>query len=218
MNWARQMIDGIPDNSKEALRAVYKRLIKISKPKHKDAWEDKSIIAAKSQIKELLKIKHKHQCCYCRRSFVGEFNMVIDIEHVLPKEKFPEWIFEIENLSLSCKRCNMNVKNDDIEFYKEQVGTYSRDSDAYKIIHPNYDDWNLHMKYFCWIENDLRIIKYVPLANSSKAAFTYAYMRLDELEIKTLNISQGRYYDPNDDLVALSNYYGADLVSLLQGK
>ena len=48
------------------------------------SWNDADISELKTKIKELLKIRQKNFCCYCLRSLHGEFNFVIDIEHILP--------------------------------------------------------------------------------------------------------------------------------------
>lgn len=79
-------------------------------------WDNDLLKDFKSKIKAYNRHKQKEQCCYCRKNFEGEFNMVIDIEHVLPKRHFGHLMFAIYNLSISCKRCNMNIKNDDISF------------------------------------------------------------------------------------------------------
>jgi len=44
-----------------------------------------SLAAVKVKTREYHLQRHEESCCYCRRSLEGEFNLVIDREHVLPK-------------------------------------------------------------------------------------------------------------------------------------
>jgi hypothetical protein len=83
-----------------------------------DVWNNLILASIKRKIKDYYRIKNNEQCCYCRRDFENEFNMVIDIEHILPKSiaDFSNYMFDIENLNISCKRCNMNIKKDRIDF------------------------------------------------------------------------------------------------------
>lgn len=156
-------------------------------------WDNKLLKDFKRKIKIYNRHKQNEQCCYCRKNFGGEFNMVIDIEHILPKKHFIHLMFATYNLSISCKRCNMNIKNEDISFVTDIVAVNANptDTNLYKIIHPNFDDYFTHLEYYSKIINDLKIIKYKVLADSSKGQFTYDYFQLTELEIDSINRAQG---------------------------
>ena len=80
------------------------------------SWNDKNVSDLKTKIKESLKTRQSYCCCYCLRNFYGEFNLVIDIEHILPKHKYVNRMFELDNLAASCKRCNMKMKGRRIDF------------------------------------------------------------------------------------------------------
>jgi hypothetical protein len=119
--------------------------------------------------------------------------MVLDIEHVLPKSSFRELMFESTNLSISCKRCNMNIKGEKTDFVVDLSvvrGNY-KDTNQYKFIHPNLDDYFAHLSYRCDICNDKKLIKYSIINSSPKGEFTYKYFKLIELEIDSINIAQG---------------------------
>ncbi len=81
-------------------------------------WENELLSDLKSKVKEYYREKLNEQCCYCRKNTHGEFKMVLDIEHILPKSKFRHFMFHTYNLSVSCKRCNMNIKREDFSFCK----------------------------------------------------------------------------------------------------
>lgn len=155
-------------------------------------WYNEGLNRLKRKIKDNFTGNDTAQCCYCARFFGGEFNMVIDIEHVLPQDTFPTERFTITNLNIACKRCNMEIKKADTSFIVNILamgGNYYQPQ-HYKIIHPNLEVYtdNIVVKTIRW--GDLAFTKYV-LRNQIKAKFTYNYFRLKELEIDTINQAQG---------------------------
>jgi len=158
-----------------------------------DVWKNTLLEPIKRKIKIYYRANNFEQCCYCRRDFQDEFNLVIDIEHILPKGNslFTEYMFEIDNLNISCKRCNMNIKNDRIDFIVD-LNTIKPDykvSNKYYFIHPNFDNYFDHINYEVTIKNNKKLIKYI--SKSEKGKYTYKYFRLDKIEIDTLNEAQG---------------------------
>lgn len=158
-------------------------------------WNSKHLDVVKRKIKDHYRDTQGEQCCYCRKNSNGEFNMVLDIEHVLPQgnANFRKLMFTPTNLSVACKRCNMLVKKDDISFISDTADfstTYFL-SDNYKLIHPNIDSYYCHLSYAVSIRNFETMIKYTVVGDSSKGNFTYNYFKLNELEIDSFNKSQG---------------------------
>jgi len=156
-------------------------------------WENSILNDLKRRIKDYCLVRQKQVCCYCRRPLNGEFRMVIDIEHILPKSKFEKHMFNLINLAASCKRCNMPMKHEDASFFigeKDKIETHFM-KENYKIIHPNLDNYYLHLKYLVKIVNDSRIIKYNILNSSEKGAFTYEFFKLNSLEVDSFNEAQG---------------------------
>jgi hypothetical protein len=134
----------------------------------------------------------KNLCCYCRRNQHGEFKMVIDTEHILPTSKFKLLTFAIWNLSVSCKRCNMLIKKENLAFLRDATfGTYQQtDPEAYLFVHPNLDNPKRHYSR-CSLEVDgERIVSYAVKDNSPKGQFTVDYFRLKELEIASFDAAQ----------------------------
>lgn len=161
------------------------------------------------------KIKNSHlnnpfpKCCYCLRDFTGEFRFDIDIEHILPKSMYTYCIFDLENLSVACKRCNMKLKRNDVKFLKinllEQYGKWKYqyfNNKHYKFIHPNLDDVYEHMDFYNTRINDSSFKKYIPKPNSSKGKYTYEYFELDKLESDSLTEIQGGFVTPKDTVLA----------------
>ena len=79
-------------------------------------WENDILDPVKRKIKDHYRGILNENCCYCRRDTTDEFNMVLDIEHVLPKAVYATFMFTPFNLSVSCKRCNMEIKGNQISF------------------------------------------------------------------------------------------------------
>ena len=167
-----------------------------------DVWNNVTLTSIKRKIKSYYRNLNSEQCCYCRRDLQDEFNLVIDIEHILPKgkEQFRNLMFEIENLNISCKRCNMNIKNDNTDFIVDinNILPDFKHSNKYHIIHPNFDNYFHNIDYEATIRNNKKLIKYVPKTN--KGQYTYKYFKLDKIEIDTLSIAQGVNIEDNSNL------------------
>ena len=169
-----------------------------------DIWNNILISDFKSRVKKYYRDIEKEQCCYCKKNFDGEFSMIIDIEHILPKgqPEFKDLMFVLSNLNIACKRCNMQIKGTRTDFVTN-IAEAARDhenSELYKFIHPNIDKYFDHIHIFQKIENDKKLIKYKILSGSKKGQYTFDFFRLDELEIDSINEAQGV-----DKKVELSN-------------
>jgi hypothetical protein len=156
-------------------------------------WDNDRLKEIKAKIKEYHRVFIRNRCCYCARIFNGEFKMVIDIEHILPKGKFPIYEFTPVNLSIACKRCNMQIKKQDITFLDNLDETKKEPfiSERYLFIHPNLDIYKEHLNYIVQIYDDNILIKYTPIHDKPKGRFTYSYFKLDELEMNQIDQAQG---------------------------
>jgi uncharacterized protein (TIGR02646 family) len=157
-------------------------------------WDNPQANPLKAKIKPHLLAQTANCCCYCRRSMHQWYAMTIDIEHVLPKGngKFPQFTFEVKNLSVSCKRCNMGIKRSDTSFY---IGTAdeadSFKSEQYTFIHPNLDVTDDHLGFLSVQYNGKLIIKYQVVNASMKGSATYEYFELRKLELNSFDEAQG---------------------------
>ena len=158
-------------------------------------WQNDILKPVKDKIKNYHRDLQNECCCYCRRDTTGEFKMVLDIEHVLPKShpNFKKHMFTECNLSVSCKRCNMNIKRTRVDFITDiDSATESPcDSNIFRFIHPNSDSYYDHIEYRVEIVNDCRVIKYIPINSSAKGKYTYDFFKLYELERESMDTSQG---------------------------
>lgn len=154
-------------------------------------WDSEGV----SEIKQRIKAFHlgfgEHMCCYCYRDLTGEFLLVIDIEHILPKRHYRSLTFDMRNLSVACKRCNMKMKRDNLDFLNLPLDEIDlEESEKYKIIHPNIDCRDKHLKRIVLQINTMRMVKYVPIANSLKGVFSYEYFHLAEFEVDSFDSAQ----------------------------
>lgn len=157
-------------------------------------WDKDEIKAIKKKIKPFLLGKTSSCCCYCRRSMHSWHALTIDIEHVLPKGKksFPQFTFALQNLSISCKRCNMGIKREDTSFFTLIPGdTDYFKSEKYEFIHPNLDVIDDHLKVLIVQFNNQLLIKYQVVDASTKGAAAYKYFKLGLLEVNSFDEAQG---------------------------
>ncbi|MEJ5092625.1 HNH endonuclease [Sphingobacterium faecium] len=155
-------------------------------------WSNVLLNDVKTKIKNHYFLVQFPRCCYCSRLFVGEFRMVVDIEHILPQSQFGSERFVPDNLNIACKRCNMEIKKADLSFIVDIVamGTDYYNSIHYKIVHPNLDIYDNHLVRKEYRTNNFALVKY-SWSNNDKGLFTYKYFKLNELEIDALNNAQG---------------------------
>jgi hypothetical protein len=156
-----------------------------------DVWNCSTLENIKTRIKSHFRNGDEGHCCYCRRRFKGEFKLDIDIEHVLPKSKFRDFIFEIFNLNISCKRCNMLIKKERTDFLVDVANIHlnPRSSEQYLIIHPNFDNYFDNMLHYVVICNHEEMVMFIP--KQDKGQFTHDFFRLTEIQIDTFNKAQG---------------------------
>jgi hypothetical protein len=159
------------------------------------SWSDNRLKEIKRRLKLKNLAKQLNCCCYCSREMTGEFSMVIDIEHIIPKSALIRLMFSSKNLSVSCKRCNMEVKKACLKFLTQPLDTLPKRlfrSRFYRFIHPNLDNYDAHLKMHTErLGRKKRLLKYRIINGSSKGTFTYEYFKLKNLELSTFDEAQG---------------------------
>lgn len=172
-----------------AQQAAVKAALATAKP-----WEvdNPDIAAVKAQIRVFHLARQSDTCCYCKESLHGHSPFKIDREHVLPKAKYTAFTYEIWNLSVSCKRCNLELKREGDTFVVNTTSSAPFQTSAnYRIIHPNYDRWTKHLDRKMKQSNQAVMIKFRIKAGSAKGWYTYNFFRLNELEADTFDRGQG---------------------------
>jgi len=101
-------------------------------------------------------IKHSARCCFCGQILEELTNekeesyFYADIEHLIPKSRYPQFTFHPDNWFPCCKECNMGVKGDDFlkdlsEFYVRlnelNINLFSmKPLELYKKLKISYSD------------------------------------------------------------------------------
>jgi hypothetical protein len=155
------------------------------------AVKNDAIKSVKAKIRALHLARHGNTCCYCRTILQGGGHFMIDREHVLPKKKYKPFTYTIWNLSVACKRCNMQFKGEGDCFVKDKAGASFEDAENYDIVHPNYDEWESHLDRQAQQSNRKLLVKYRVIGGSAKGSYTYDYFALKDLEIDSFDEGQG---------------------------
>ncbi len=154
---------------------------------------EEALKSVKKKIYDLHMARHGDRCCYCRKNMKGGGHFVVDREHVLPKSlaAYKLLAYEMWNLGISCKRCNMGYKKTKIDFVIDLVdATVLQTSVNYHLIHPNYDLYKDHIRISSMQGDDMTIVKYTK-TGSHKGQYTYEYFNLQELEVGSFDKAQG---------------------------
>lgn len=168
-------------------------LAAMSTDKPWDSAGNEPLKAVKNRIRAYHLDRHNHTCCYCRVGLRGRGHFTVDREHILPKSRFNTFVFTMSNLSVACKRCNMEYKRDGIDFVVDP-GTIINDhenSDRYLFIHPNFDRWEEHLTRVAVQYNSVEMVHFSVQNGSPKGAYTHEFFNLDAFTVENLDAAQG---------------------------
>lgn len=158
-------------------------------------WDYLKVATIKQKIKSQKLISQKNICCYCQRDITAEYNLVLDIEHIIPKSARLKLMFRMKNLSVSCKRCNMKIKGKNLDFLSMPLVSLPKNtlkSKYYKFIHPNLDKQHKHLTRVSIQILDKILVKYIVKNDSEKGKYTYEYFKLKEFEKDSFDAAQGK--------------------------
>ena len=149
--------------------------------------------SAKDKILILHLERHGWTCCYCRTNLKGAGPFMTDREHILPKGKpaYAKLSYALWNLAAACKRCNIQFKRSGDGFVIDSSDANALlASENYRFVHPNFDCWDDHLTRIAFQVNAKNIVK-IYRKTTDKAAYTYDFFNLQDLEIDSFNIAQG---------------------------
>ncbi|EEW9976583.1 HNH endonuclease, partial [Salmonella enterica] len=96
-------------------------------------------------IKSYYLLAQDYRCPYCHQKILVAHNGAWDTEHIIPKDTHPDFMFEPQNLCVSCKDCNGEKSNKNILVNKKII-RLPKKSKSYTIIHPHFDNFDDHIK------------------------------------------------------------------------
>lgn len=114
----------------------------------------------------LVQLQHG-RCCYCRRHLQNVAHAK-PVEHVLPRNSYPQFSLLYGNLAVSCRDCNQfktdeiwgGVSNASMSYLSQIVGR--------EFFHPRFDEYDKHVLYSRVETNNLATSIYVGLTARGK--------------------------------------------------
>lgn len=134
-------------------------------------WDELTGLMAeiRKHVKQHYLEEQGFRCAYCRMVKKERHGSTWDVEHILPKSLFPQFLFEPENLAAACKECNNHKDACQVLVSRStSQKTYPTSSDAYLIMHPHYDKFSDHFE-LTEVEGKRRL----RAKNGKKAKATY---------------------------------------------
>lgn len=99
----------------------------------------------KKRIKDHYIVAQDYQCPYCLQRIEVKHNGVWDAEHIIPKSSHPHFMFESQNLCVSCKDCNESKLDKPVTRARVK-DVFSTEKDDYLICHPHFDEYSEHVR------------------------------------------------------------------------
>jgi uncharacterized protein (TIGR02646 family) len=100
----------------------------------------------KKEIKDYYYFAQGRRCCYCSIELQNH-KATYDVEHILSKDEYPEYMFDSKNMAVACKVCNSHKSNKKITSCADKLVSLSDDSNDYLIVHPHLDEWSEHFLF-----------------------------------------------------------------------
>lgn len=151
----------------------------------------KYIKSFKKNLSQDMYIKQNQLCAYCR-IHVPRACSPMDREHIVYKDKHPQWMFLPENLCLACSYCN-EFKGTTEVLTNPLTTLYPNASGGFKIIHPLYDRYSEHIEL-------IRGILYH--GKTPKGIFTINTCHLYRVELAEERVDEKMYVENKGNIVA----------------
>jgi hypothetical protein len=110
-----------------------------------DNLANAALTSTKLEIKQHYIRRQSHTCAYCRQEIVVSHGAAWDTDHIISKDSHPDFMFEPQNLCISCKDCN-NVKRAKNVLRNQRRVTYPRTAKDYIFCHPHFHDYADHVR------------------------------------------------------------------------
>lgn len=119
-------------------------------------WGDSDLENIRVAIRRFYRNEQGAKCAYCKQavSLISASNC--HVEHIAPKSLYQSFMFEPKNLCVICADCNEVKRNqetinevpDTVISRKNPRVRYPTTSNAFKIIHPHFDNYDEHIEIF----------------------------------------------------------------------
>jgi uncharacterized protein (TIGR02646 family) len=172
----RQLNDVSKDNHERLREGAKNRTVTWGT---KDEELSRLVASFRNEVKDYYYAAQQRRCCYC--SFeLQPHKWTYDAEHILDKDEYPEYTFELNNIAAVCKHCNISKSNQAISASKQRFQELSAKSEEYSIVHPHFDEWEEHLQFD-------EIGRIVSVANSSKGEETIRICKIHAINAARLS-------------------------------
>lgn len=121
---------------------------------HKN-WGDADLEELRKAIRDFYRQQQYGYCSFCKNPVSLQAVDNCHIEHIAPKSKYLQFIFEPKNLCVICAECNaikrhQEIMNEEPDIIKNGAKRkrYPGMSKAFKIVHPHFDNYDEHIEIF----------------------------------------------------------------------
>ncbi|MGI7029369.1 HNH endonuclease [Raoultella ornithinolytica] len=101
----------------------------------------------RKEVRDYYRDEQGFICPYCGRLREEFHGGQWDIDHIIPKSSYPEYLYTPRNLAVTCKDCNTyKSKDNPLLSPLAHQSPYPNNSEYYKIIHPHFDLYDDHIR------------------------------------------------------------------------
>jgi uncharacterized protein (TIGR02646 family) len=110
-------------------------------------WGSARLLDLRRNIRKHYRKKQKGLCAFCKEPLSLHSSQNCNIEHLLHKSGYLDFIFEPKNLCLLCADCNeikraQEIINEVPKFTKGAAKKYPRTAERFLAYHPHFDKWD----------------------------------------------------------------------------
>lgn len=171
-------------------------------------WDSQKtyIKSFKKNLRNDMYKKQNKLCAFCR-IHVPSTCVPMHREHIVYKNKHPQWTFLPENLCVACPFCN-EYKGTTEVLVDPQTSIYPKVGDGFKIIHPLYDRYSDHIELLGGV---------LYRGKTDKGVFTIEKCHLHRVGLAEERADQKMYMENKGSIIAelihlttISNHYVDD--------
>ena len=111
-------------------------------------WGDDDLEQVRCEIRDFYRREQRANCPYCREPIGLRAAANAPVEHIAPKSRYLQFMFEPKNLCVVCADCNENKSNRDVidPLITGNPGrSYPTNATRYRIVHPHFDEYSDHI-------------------------------------------------------------------------
>lgn len=144
-------------------------------------WSDDQTKMVRDSIKDHYITEQDHRCCYCRQQVLSKNKGDWQGDHVIARDSHAQFMFEPTNLAICCRGCNSAKSNKNV-LKNAKRKTFPFKSTDYLIVHPHFDEYDNHIRWFgrvCAPRNSIKGAKTIEICGLMRLAAEFAGLDTD---------------------------------------